>query len=52
MALSQARALNLPFITEVVLGEVAAHLRDNRLDRDGVAFFDNSGDRPAFRRLC
>lgn len=51
VALSQARALNLPFITEVVLGEVAAHLRDDRLDRDGVAFFDNSGDRPAFRRL-
>jgi 8-oxo-dGTP pyrophosphatase MutT (NUDIX family) len=51
VALSEARALNLPFITEVVLGEVAAHLRDDRLDRDGVAFFDNSGDLPAFRRL-
>lgn len=49
--LAEARALNLPFITEVVLGEVAAHLREDRLDRDGVPFFDNSGDRPAFRRL-
>ncbi len=49
--LSEARSLNLPFITEVVLGEVAAHLREDRIDRDGVPFFDNSGDRPAFRRL-
>ncbi|MGL4281642.1 MAG: NUDIX hydrolase [Albidovulum sp.] len=49
--LSEARNLNLPFITEVVLGEVAAHLAEDRLDRDGVAFFDNSTDRPAFRRL-
>lgn len=49
--LSQARNLNLPFITEVVLGEAAAHLAEDRLDRDGVAFFDNSTDRPAFRRL-
>jgi 8-oxo-dGTP pyrophosphatase MutT (NUDIX family) len=49
--LSEARNLNLPFITEVVLGEAAAHLAEDRLDRDGVAFFDNSSDRPAFRRL-
>lgn len=49
--LAEARALNLPFITEVVLGEVAAHLKEDRLERDGVPFFDNSGDRPAFRRL-
>lgn len=49
--LAEVRALNLPFITEVVLGEVAAHLREDRLDQTGVAFFDNSTDRPAFRRL-
>ena len=49
--LTEARNLNLPFITEVVLGEAAAHLAEDRLDRDGVAFFDNSTDRPAFRRL-
>lgn len=49
--LSEARHLNLPFITEVVLGEAAAYLAEDRLDRDGVAFFDNSSDRPAFRRL-
>lgn len=50
--LSEARNLNLPFITEVVLGEAAAQLAEDRLDRDGVAFFDNSTDRPAFRRLA
>lgn len=49
--LNEARNLNLPFITEVVLGEAAAHLAEDRLHRDGVAFFDNSTDRPAFRRL-
>lgn len=49
--LGEARNLNLPFITEVVLGEAAAYLAEDRLDRDGVAFFDNSTDRPAFRRL-
>ncbi len=48
---AEARRLNLPFITEVVLGEVAA-----LLDRDGppesVPFFDNSGPMPRFRRLA
>lgn len=51
---AEARALNLPFITEVVLAEVAA-----LLGQDGqppapppsVPFFDNSGPVPTFRRL-
>lgn len=44
-----ARALDLPFITEVVLAEVTALLA-GAADQ-GVPFFDNSGDRPMFRRL-
>lgn len=44
-----ARALDLPFITEVVLAEVAALL--SGAPDQGVPFFDNSGDRPVFRRL-
>lgn len=44
-----ARTLDLPFITEVVLAEVAA-LVSGAADQ-GVPFFDNSGDRPVFRRL-
>ena len=45
----EARALDLPFITEVVLAEVAA-LATGRPD-EGVPFFDNSGPVPTFRRL-
>ncbi len=49
IAPGQARTLDLPFITEVVLAEVAQLLGG---DGDaGVPFFDNSGDRPRFRRL-
>lgn len=48
--LDEARHLNLPFITEVVLGEVAALVRQGGLP-DSVPFFDNSGPVPAFRRL-
>lgn len=48
--LAQTRSLDLPFITEVVLAEVAAVLRTG-LPPDGVPFFDNSGTRPQFRRL-
>jgi 8-oxo-dGTP pyrophosphatase MutT (NUDIX family) len=44
-----ARALDLPFITEVVLAEVA-HLLGGGADA-GAPFFDNATDRPAFRRL-
>ncbi len=49
IGLAQARALDLPFITEVVISEVAAIL--NGLDQPGVPFFDNSGSVPSFRRL-
>lgn len=49
IGLSAARALDLPFITEVVLSEVSALLRGAA--QQGVPFFDNSGDVPTFRRL-
>ena len=44
-----ARALDLPFITEVVLAEVTALLNGHA--QPGVPFFDNSGPVPTFRRL-
>jgi 8-oxo-dGTP pyrophosphatase MutT (NUDIX family) len=47
--LPDARALDLPFITEVVLAEVAALVAGG--DQPGVPFFDNSGPTPQFRRL-
>ncbi len=49
VGLAAARQLDLPFITEVVLSEVAALLQG--ADQPGVPFFDNSGPIPAFRRL-
>ncbi|WP_416136382.1 NUDIX hydrolase [Cypionkella sp.] len=49
IGLTQARALDLPFITEVVLAEVTALL--NGQAQSGVPFFDNSGPVPTFRRL-
>jgi 8-oxo-dGTP pyrophosphatase MutT (NUDIX family) len=49
LALPEARALDLPFITEVVLAEVAALFAGH--DQPGVPFFDNSGDTPRFRRI-
>jgi 8-oxo-dGTP pyrophosphatase MutT (NUDIX family) len=49
IGLDAARALDLPFITEVVLAEIAALLRG--VPQDGVPFFDNSGPVPTFRRL-
>ena len=49
IALSQVRRLDLPFITEVVLSEVALILSGGH--QPGVPFFDNSGQRPTFRRL-
>ena len=49
IGLTEARALDLPFITEVVLAEVTALLRGQ--DQPGVPFFDNSGTTPQFRRL-
>jgi 8-oxo-dGTP pyrophosphatase MutT (NUDIX family) len=49
MALPEARALDLPFITEVVLAEVASLLAGD--EQPGVPFFDNSADTPHFRRI-
>ncbi len=49
ITLRKARHLDLPFITEVVLAEVAALLEGH--DQPGVPFFDNSGPVPCFRRL-
>jgi 8-oxo-dGTP pyrophosphatase MutT (NUDIX family) len=49
LALPEARALDLPFITEVVLAEVAALFAGH--EQPGVPFFDNSGETPAFRRI-
>lgn len=49
IGLAEARALDLPFITEVVLAEVTALL--SGIPQDGVPFFDNSGPVPTFRRL-
>ena len=48
--LTKARHLDLPFITEVVLAEVAACLAGQV--QPGVPFFDNSGPVPIFRRLA
>ena len=47
--LHETRRLDLPFITEVVLSEVALILSGGV--QPGVPFFDNSGPRPIFRRL-
>ncbi|MFO1201634.1 MAG: NUDIX hydrolase [Tabrizicola sp.] len=49
LPLPEARALDLPFITEVVLAEVAALVTGG--DQPGVPFFDNSGTTPTFRRI-
>ncbi|MBL4929298.1 NUDIX domain-containing protein [Tabrizicola sp. KVB23] len=49
IGLTEARALDLPFITEVVLAEVQALLAGT--DQPGVPFFDNSGPVPTFRRI-
>jgi 8-oxo-dGTP pyrophosphatase MutT (NUDIX family) len=49
IGLTEARALDLPFITEVVLAEVQALLTGT--DQPGVPFFDNSGPVPTFRRI-
>jgi 8-oxo-dGTP pyrophosphatase MutT (NUDIX family) len=54
--IGEARQLNLPFITEVVLAELGAMLHDLPDDAplpapQSVPFFDNSGPIPTFRRL-
>lgn len=50
IGLDEARALDLPFITEVVLAEAAAILAGEA--QAGVPFFDNSGPVSTFRRLA
>ena len=47
--LSEARRLDLPFVTEVVLAEAAAVLKSGRIE--SVPFFDNSGPVATFRRI-
>ena len=51
--LTEARALDLPFITEVVLAEVGALAgRQGTLSQpDSVPFFDNRGAQPRFARI-
>jgi 8-oxo-dGTP pyrophosphatase MutT (NUDIX family) len=49
--LAEARALNLPFITEVVLAEIA-HVLAGGAPPETVPFFDNSGPVSQFRRLA
>lgn len=49
IALSEARSLDLPFITEVVLAEAEAVLQGASVQ--SVPFFDNSGPESTFRRI-
>ena len=49
IGLALARQLDLPFITEIILSEVASLLAGHT--QPGVPFFDNSGPVPTFRRL-
>ena len=49
--MTEARALNLPFITEVVLAEVQAQLAEGRPPAS-IPFFDNRGPRATFARLA
>lgn len=49
IALAEARRLDLPFITEVVLAEAEARLTGE--PDEGVPFFDNSGAESIFRRI-
>ncbi|MEO0912156.1 MAG: NUDIX hydrolase [Pseudomonadota bacterium] len=48
--LAEARALDLPFITEIVLSEIEARLRAPGIAR-AVPFFDNRGPRSRFHML-
>ncbi|SDX48672.1 NUDIX hydrolase [Roseicitreum antarcticum] len=48
--LAEARALNLPFITEVVLAEAARIMRTGEAQRF-VPFFDSSGPASIFRQI-
>lgn len=48
---AEARRLNLPFITEVVLAEAEAAIRGEDM-ADSVPFFDNATDVSTFRRIA
>ncbi|MCX7889096.1 MAG: NUDIX hydrolase [Rhodobacteraceae bacterium] len=48
VGLAEARALDLPFITEIVLAEIAPLITSGE-GPARVPFFDNSGPQPAFR---
>lgn len=52
--MAEARALNLPFITEVVLAEVQAFLHEMPPGAEPahVPFFDNRGPQSEFRRIA
>ncbi len=57
VALDETAQLNLPFITEVVIAELAAYLKGLAPDAPlptpvSVPFFDNSGPVPTFRRIA
>lgn len=49
IGMAEARALDLPFVTEVVLAEVTNILAGGT--QPSVPFFDNSGLVPTFRRI-
>jgi len=51
VSLREARRLNLPFITEVVLAEAQAHIEGEDM-ADSVPFFDNSTEVSTFRRIA
>jgi 8-oxo-dGTP pyrophosphatase MutT (NUDIX family) len=51
VSLREARRLNLPFITEVVLAEAQAHIEGEEM-ADSVPFFDNSTEVSTFRRIA
>lgn len=57
MPLSEARRLDLPFITEVVLAEVTQLVEGLACDQplpvpETVPFFDNRGPEPVFRQIA
>ncbi|WP_161635660.1 NUDIX hydrolase [Actibacterium mucosum] len=49
--LAEARKLDLPFVTEVVLAEIAGLLRRGEPD-DAIPFFDNTGPEGRLTRLA
>lgn len=52
LSIREARGMDLPFITQVILAEVAQGAADRAANPvTGVPFFDNSGPTPCFSRL-